>query len=229
MSSPFQKIYNDIASSYELVNHVMTGGLDFYWRKKAAGIATSNGGSRWLDVCSGTGDMLRNLDRLAGPEVRLHAADFSMSMLSVAKDKSINEASFCLANVDSLPYADNSFDLATVSFATRNLNQSREILTKRFAEIHRVLKPGGRFMNLETSQPPSSIIRVIFNMYVAVVVKPVGRFISGKESGYAYLAKSIGCFYGADELREILKDAGFSSVDYERFTFGAVAAHVAVK
>ncbi|MBN1291384.1 MAG: class I SAM-dependent methyltransferase [Candidatus Latescibacteria bacterium] len=136
---------------------------------------------------------------------------------------------FVISDVKALPFIDDTFDLITISFATRNLNISRDILTETFHEFYRVLKPGGRFVNLETSRPPSAIIRKLYNTYIGITVKPVGYFLSGSSAGYAYLSHTIPRFYGAVELKDIILEAGFGTVDYTGLMFGAAAIHVAKK
>ena len=98
-----------------------------------------------------------------------------------------------------------------------------------FREFHRVLKPGGWFLNLETSQPASKFIKFFFQLFVKLTVKPIGRLVSGSESSYAYLSSSIRSFYSAPELEVILREAGFETVEYKRFLFGAAAVHQACK
>lgn len=230
MSKAVQRIFSDVPRTYELVNHVLTFGLDILWRKKAARIAASEGGKLWLDVCSGTGEMAIYLSRLGGQNTKVIAADFSLPMLHKISEKP--EASgifFTLADAGALPFPDNTFDLVTISLGTRNLNVRRENLIRCFREFHRVLKPGGRYVNLETSQPPSGIVRKLFHFYVRLVVRPLGSLLSGSKSGYSYLAYTIPRFYPAAELAEILREAGFGQVTYERLHFGLAAVHKAVK
>jgi demethylmenaquinone methyltransferase/2-methoxy-6-polyprenyl-1,4-benzoquinol methylase len=116
-----------------------------------------------------------------------------------------------------------------MSFATRNVNLNREVLLRAFAELHRVLKPGGLFVNLETSQPDSAFIRKCFHLYVKLLVKPVGRLISGSNVAYAYLSRTIPRFYAAEELASIMREAGFSEVYFRRLLLGAAAIHEARK
>lgn len=230
MNKGLQKVYSEIPASYELINHVLTFGMDIICRKKAALIAVEDGGERWLDVCCGTGEMAVNLVKLSGNGTRLHAADFSFPMVKLALLKpETSQVSFAISEAEHLPYPDDSFDLITISFATRNLNSSRDMLIKRFREFFRVLKPGGRFINLETSQPELKFLKKLMHLYVNLTVKQVGSLISGNKAGYAYLAASIPRFYGAEELAGILKKSGFSDVSYTRMFLGITAVHKAVK
>jgi demethylmenaquinone methyltransferase/2-methoxy-6-polyprenyl-1,4-benzoquinol methylase len=136
---------------------------------------------------------------------------------------------FSLADAGQLPFEDATFDLVTISFATRNLNTSRAHLLQCFREFHRVLKPGGRFVNLETSQPENGIMRKLVHSYVFLLVRPIGKFISGSGAGYSYLSRTIPRFYPAPELKELLLGAGFSEVSYDHLLVGVAAIHRAVK
>lgn len=230
-SSPsIREIFAEVPKTYELANHILTGGLDTFWRSRAAAAASAAGGARWLDVCAGTGETALALSRRAGPDTKVFAADFSLPMMRQARARGRGAgAAFVAAAATALPFPDDSLDLVTVSFATRNLNTSAEALCASFREFRRVLRPGGVFVNLETSQPPSPIVRGVFHGHARFVVSPIGRLISGSRAGYAYLSHTLPRFHGADELAEILREAGFSQVDYRRMTFGVVAIHRAVK
>lgn len=230
MSRGLRRIFSEVSPTYELVNHVITWGLDILWRRKAARLATMAGGTRWIDICSGTGEMAAYLSRLAKGKTTIIAADFSVSMTRKATVKpEADQIAFILADAKRLPFPDGTFDLVTTSFATRNLNASRNILTQCFNEFHRVLKPGGRFVSLETSQPPSRPIRKLFHLYVRLAVRPLGYTISGSRAGYAYLSHTIPRFYSADELTDILREAGFAEVSFQRMMLGAAAIHKATK
>ena len=227
---PIQEIFGEVAATYEKANRVLTLGLDRHWRKRAARRAVRQGGTRWLDVCSGTGEMAEILSRRASADTQIIALDFSPPMLSRARGKAMSRpAEFVLGDVKRLPFPDASVDLITLSFATRNINLSKEILTATFREFRRVLRPGGRFVNLETSQPRNRIIRKLFHGYVRLLVKRVGSRISGSLAGYTYLSATISRFYGAEELRSILSAAGFASVTVKRLLFGAAAIHTSTK
>ena len=230
MHSGIKKIFSEISDTYELVNHVLTLGMDIMWRRKASALAAQAGGTRWIDLCSGTGETAANLQRLAGKGTQVIAADFSPQMLGEARKKpEAQHIDFVITDVSELPFPDDSFDLATISFATRNINTSRDKLIQRFSEINRILKPGGRFVNVETSQPSSRLIKAGVHLYVKTVVAPLGQAISGTRAGYDYLSHTIPRFYGAEELAEILSQAGFSDVSFKRLMFGVGAIHVSVK
>ncbi len=235
MNKGIQRFYARIWGSYELINSILTLGMDARWRKKAAvSVAKSSREMGWfLDICSGTAQTAINLSRRLPYPNHIIAADFSPQMLTQAAakihKKGITNISITLADALQLPVTDNSFDAVTISFATRNLDAQQGHLLRAFREFHRILKPGGCFFNLETSQPPQKIIRWFFHLYVKLTVKPIGWLISGSESSYVYLSSSIRSFYPAPELESILYEAGFKTVVYQRFLFGAAALHKACK
>lgn len=230
MSKGILRVFSEVADHYELINHVLTFGLDIPWRKKAAEVAAAGGGTLWLEVCSGTGDMAINLQKHASHKTKIIVTDFSLPMILKAKQKEVLQtASISLADSMELPFPDGTFDLVMISFATRNITPTRKKLVSFLREFHRVLKPGGRFINLETSQPTWTPIRIAFRFYSKQVIKLVGRLISGSKTGYAYLAHTVSRFFDADDLSDILYESGFSKIDYWTMTFGAVAIHRAVK
>jgi len=230
MNKALQRIYTEIPARYELINHILTFGLDIFCRRRAAQAAASGGGSFWLDVCSGTGEMAMNLYRLKNDSATVMATDFSLPMTKLAVGKSRDgKIPFIIADVAYLPFPDNSLDLITISFATRNIKQTRQGLQHHFREFHRVLKPGGRFVNLETSQPRIPILRRLMHLYVKLAVRPVGTALSGSRAGYAFLAGTIPRFHSAEELAELMQTAGYRDVRFRRLFFGMAAIHVAVK
>jgi demethylmenaquinone methyltransferase/2-methoxy-6-polyprenyl-1,4-benzoquinol methylase len=230
MSKRVLRVFSEVAHLYELVNHIMTFGLDIPWRKRAAQIAAAGGGSLWLEVCSGTGEMAVNLQKLAESDTKIVVSDFSIPMVFKASEKdNLREVSISLADSQELPFPDNTFDLVVISFATRNITPNRSRLAQFLREFHRVLKPGGRFVNLETSQPTSTPLRIAFRLYTKHVIRLLGRIISGSKTGYAYLAHTVPRFFNAEDLSDVLYESGFSKVNYVTMTFGAVAIHRAEK
>lgn len=225
------KLFGHVAPTYRLVNHVLTLGLDFYWRRKAAAKASEAGGSLWVDVCSGTGDMAKNLARGVPEKTAILAVDFCRPMITRMRLKRYHKSIIfpVQANSRMLPLRDETADLVTISFATRNLYHSKEALLQSYREFYRVLRPGGLFLNLETSQPENRWLRRLFHAYVRSVVKPVGRLISGNYPAYAYLAHTIPRFFSAAELAGLLGQAGFSRVEVIPLCGGIAAIHLAQK
>jgi demethylmenaquinone methyltransferase/2-methoxy-6-polyprenyl-1,4-benzoquinol methylase len=174
--------------------------------------------------------MASYLCRSALPGAKVYAVDFSLPMLEEATAKpGGNDIRFLLADIGDLPFLDDTFDLITISFATRNINLTEQTLIRTFREFHRVLKVGGHFVNLETSQPSSPLVRRVFHEYVRLFVTPIGRAVSGSGSAYAYLAHTVPRFYHAEELASILVRAGFRNVRTRRLTFGVAAIHQGTK
>lgn len=230
MRKGIQKIFSEAAETYELINHVLTIGLDILWRKKAAREAVRAKGFLWLDVCSGTGEMALNLSRLADEKVKIVSVDFCHPMITKAQERrEIQNLSFVLAESGRLPFADMAFNLVTISFATRNIYPNKRELTAHLKEFHRVLKPGGHFVNLETSQPSMRIIQKLFHLYIKLTVKPMGFFLSGSKPAYRYLAYTIPRFFPPEEFSLILREAGFARVTHRSLFLGVSAIHTAVK
>lgn len=229
MRKGVQKIYSEVAEHYEFINHLLTFGLDIRWRKKAASKAAGLNGTHWLDVCSGTGEMAEHL-RQANRSVKIISVDFSYPMLSQAKKKAESSCIlFTLAEAGALPFLKETFDLISISFATRNINQREDILMANLKEFHRVLKPGGYFLNLETSQPAFPVIRKLFHLYAKIGVKRLGSFLSGSKAGYSYLSYTIPRFYSAPEFSKMLFETGFSHVDCHPLFLSVAAIHMAQK
>jgi len=223
-------IYSEVAPTYELINHVMTFGLDIYWRKKTVKLAVKNSGCLWLDMCSGTGEMVKYLSKKTNPRRWIAAVDGSLPMLLLAKKKSSSKKIlFSLADAGNLPFSDDTFDLIIIGFAARNLNFNTNMFLNYLMEFRRILKPGGIFLNLETSQPTITWIKKFFHGYVRSVVKPLGYLISGSKAGYAYLSHTIPRFYDARELSSLLIQAEFRDINYKSLFLGIAAIHTAVK
>jgi demethylmenaquinone methyltransferase/2-methoxy-6-polyprenyl-1,4-benzoquinol methylase len=150
-------------------------------------------------------------------------------LLRAKSKKGLANVKFTLADVSLLPFPDNTFDLIGISFATRNLNPSQEALLRYLREFHRILKPGGVFINLETSQPSLKFIRRLFHLYVKTMVYPIGKFFSGSESGYQYLSYTIPRFYNSQDFTGLLKKTGFQKVREKQMFLGVAAIHKAFK
>lgn len=230
MNKGIRNIFSEVPETYELINHILTFGFDILWRKQAVKIAVKAGGDRWIDVCTGTGEMASYLYHFAKNGTEVYATDFSLPMLGKATKKPEGCCiKFLLSDIKNLPFADETFDLITISFATRNINLSENILIRTFQEFYRVLRIGGYFVNLETSQPSFYLIRRVFHKFVKLSVTPIGSLISGSKSAYTYLANTIPQFYQAEELKDIMHQAGFKDIIIKKLMFGAAAIHRGVK
>jgi demethylmenaquinone methyltransferase/2-methoxy-6-polyprenyl-1,4-benzoquinol methylase len=230
MRKGVQKIYTEVAEKYESINHILTFGLDILWRNKASREITRAEGQYWLDVCSGTGEMTRNLSQRANASTKIYSVDFSFPMLSRAKKKNYkHHVNFAIADVAHLPFPDETFDLVTISFSIRNLNLNRDELLAHLREFYRILKPGGQFLNLETSQPSSKFLRQIFHFYIRKVVRPMGSLLSGSKAGYGYLAYTVPRFYPPEEFSSLLLEAGFSTAEHRSTLLRFAAIHIVTK
>jgi demethylmenaquinone methyltransferase/2-methoxy-6-polyprenyl-1,4-benzoquinol methylase len=230
MKKGVQKIYSEVAHTYELVNHVLTFGMDSVWRKKAVQWTKMAKQNRWMDICSGTGDMIPLLSRQRDENTLIIASDFSQSMISRAKKRySLKKVYFCLGDAVRMPFEDETFDLIIISFATRNIDSDENRTKNHFREFHRLIRPGGIFLNLETSQPSNTLVRTLFHLYARYVVKTMGFFLSGSRAGYRYLSHTLTRFHDQKKLTNLLYDSGFSSVESKTLFLGVAAIHRAIK
>ncbi len=227
-------VYESIPPNYDLINHLFTGGMDIRWRKKAAQETVASSPKAVLDICCGTGDLSLSVAKLAGKDTKVTGLDFSRPMLDVAVKKAKKaglDITFVTGDIADVPFPDNSFDSMCIGFGFRNLTYKNEKSAQYISEILRVLKPGGRFVIVESSQPApnAKLIKFFHHLFVRYIVSFLGRIISGNSAAYNYLAESAANYYGAEELRDLLLKSGFSEVTFKRLFFGAAAIHVAVK
>ncbi|HOG16256.1 MAG TPA: ubiquinone/menaquinone biosynthesis methyltransferase [Syntrophales bacterium] len=231
---PLHGIFTSVTPQYDLINHVMTLGLDFGWRKKAVEACLEGAPGTVLDLCCGTGDLGLGMARAADFPTRIVGLDYSPPMLEAARAKAERKPRpagpvFVLGDVSALPFASGRFDCIGISFAFRNLTYKNPLTEKFLAEILRVLKRGGRFVIVETSQPPNPLIRVFHRAFLRGFVFPVGALLSDCPQAYRYLADSAARYYGAEEMVRFLQAAGFRRADAKRMFFGAAALYVAWK
>jgi demethylmenaquinone methyltransferase/2-methoxy-6-polyprenyl-1,4-benzoquinol methylase len=227
-------VYESIPPNYDLINHLFTGGMDILWRKRAARETVASHPGKVLDICCGTGDLSISVAKLAAKDTKVTGLDFSQPMLDVAIRKAKKagcDITFVTGDIADIPFPDNSFDSMCIGFGFRNLTYKNEKSAQYISEILRVLKPGGRFIIVESSQPApnAKFIRFFQQIYVKYIVSFLGKIISGNSAAYQYLADSAANYYGAEELRDLLLKSGFGNVTFKRLFFGAAAIHVAVK
>jgi len=230
---PLHGMFTTVPPRYDLVNRIITLGLDERWRRLAAAACLENKPQQVLDLGCGTGDLTINIARLAGEGVQITGLDYSLPMLERARQKATGagvgeKVKFAHGEAAKIPLPDGHFDCVGISFAFRNLTYKNPLVLHHLAEVKRVLKPGGRYVIVESSQPENRVIRTLFHLYLRVLVGPVGILLSGHKGAYRYLAESTSRYYSPKELMEMLLAAGFRSVDYRPLLFGAVGLHVAI-
>jgi demethylmenaquinone methyltransferase/2-methoxy-6-polyprenyl-1,4-benzoquinol methylase len=221
-------MFGGIATRYDLMNRLMTGGRDGHWRSIAAREAAPTPGDRVLDVCCGTGDLSFALaEECPGCEVM--GLDLTAEMLERACEKAaarrrrgLLAPAFVRGDLLDLPFADGEFAAVTVGWGVRNVPD----VPRAFAEMKRVTRPGGRVVCLESTQPPDGAGKRFHRVWMGRVVPLLGRVVTGDASAYAYLPASIEAFPRADGLAAIMAAAGLTRVRYRRFGFGAVAIHI---
>jgi demethylmenaquinone methyltransferase/2-methoxy-6-polyprenyl-1,4-benzoquinol methylase len=222
-ASAVREMFERVAPRYDLLNRVLSLGIDQRWRRRVVETLAIAPDHQVLDVCCGTGDLALEIAAAA----RCTGCDFAWSMLARAREKSKaaqRPVTLACADTLALPFGGDVFDRATIAFGVRNL----ENMAAGLAEIRRVLKPGGGLAVLEFSQPNRWWLKLPYRFYLGFVLPGVGGILSRKEA-YRYLAESIQAFPVPETLSEILKQAGFSRAGYERLSGGIVALHVAWK
>ncbi len=231
---PLHGMFTAVPPRYDLVNHVITLGQDSRWRRLAAAACLEGDPARVLDLGCGTGDLSINIARQAAGEIEISGLDYSLPMLELAKRKAAragigDRVSFIHGEVTRLPFPDGHFDAVGISFAFRNLTYRNPVGRTHFAEVHRVLKPGGRYVIVESSQPQNGLIKALFHLYLRAFVKPAGMLLSGNQGAYRYLAESAEHYFTPGQVREILLQAGFRQVIYRPLLLGATGIYVATK
>ena len=222
--------FSSVAPRYDLANHWLSGGIDFYWRKCLVDLAQKSQPTHILDLATGSGDVLFALRQGLGEKVRLSGLDFCEPMLEQARAKREkyllgSEANqFLHGDCLQLPFEDQSFDLVTISFGLRNL-ADRE---KGLSEMLRVLRPGGRLIVLEFSQP-YLWFRPLYYFYLKGILPWVARWLTGDRDAYLYLGTSIAGFPNRAGLCKEIEKAGFGAVSARALTFSIVALHCAEK
>jgi demethylmenaquinone methyltransferase/2-methoxy-6-polyprenyl-1,4-benzoquinol methylase len=227
-------MFTAVPPRYDLVNHVITLGMDTGWRRLAAMACLEENPQRLLDLGCGTGDLTINLALQAGEGAEITGLDYSQPMLERARQKADRagvgeKVKFVHGEATQLPFPDGYFDGVGISFAFRNLTYKNPLCQPHLAEVKRVLKPGGRYVIVESSQPENRIIRALFHFYLHAFVKPVGILLSGERGAYRYLAESASCYFSPGEVRQLLLTAGLRDVRYRPLFFGAAGIHVATR
>jgi demethylmenaquinone methyltransferase/2-methoxy-6-polyprenyl-1,4-benzoquinol methylase len=229
---PLHGMFTAVPRRYDLVNHVITWFLDNRWRRKAARECMIACPSHVLDLCCGTGDLAIDIANLADRSVEVTGIDYSEPMLSIANSKALasnTDINFIYGDAASLPFTHGHFECVGISFAFRNLTYKNPLTKSYLSEVYRVLAPGGKFVIVETSQPESRLIRMMFHLYLRCFVANAGYWLSGNKSAYRYLAESARRFYKTEEVKDLLLSSGFREFSFSPLLLGAAAIYVAVK
>jgi demethylmenaquinone methyltransferase / 2-methoxy-6-polyprenyl-1,4-benzoquinol methylase len=221
-------MFDRIAGVYDLMNTAMTAGLHHGWRTRAADRAALREGDSALDLCCGTGDLALELRARVGSSGRVVGADFSERMLELANEKALErgmpDVTFEWADALELPYSDASFDAVSVGFGVRNLAD----LDVGVGEMARVLRPGGRLVILEITQPQKPPLSTFLSLWFDRIVPLLGRF-AGDPEAYSYLPESVRSFPPPEGLAAIMDRAGFERIRYTILAGGIIAIHSGVR
>lgn len=224
-----RKLFDNIATDYDRLNHLLSLNIDKGWRKKAVKeIADTDTPLRVLDVACGTGDFTIEIARKLAPGSRVTGIDLSEGMMKIGREKLAKAgvaAEMVQGDCEALPYETGSFERVSVGFGVRNF----EHLELGLSEMCRVLTPGGKLVILELSVPSNAFIRWCYKLYFLKVLPAIGGFISGNRGAYEYLPASVLRFPAPDKFVAMMREAGFADVTHKPFTFGICRMYIGQK
>lgn len=217
-------VFDSVASRYDVMNDLMSGGLHRLWKNDMVGWLAPRNGQSILDVAGGTGDIaFRLLDRAC---CHVTVCDINDHMLAEGRNRAVDrnilhDIEWVCGNAESLPLPDNSYDAYTIAFGIRNVTHIDVALKEAF----RVLKPGGRFLCLEFSRVTHDWLQKAYDAYSFYAIPKIGKWVTGDADSYQYLVESIRQFPDQDRFADMIRAAGFSNVQYRNLTQGVVAIH----
>jgi demethylmenaquinone methyltransferase / 2-methoxy-6-polyprenyl-1,4-benzoquinol methylase len=222
-------MFDAIAGRYDLLNHLLSAGIDRRWRTRAIRSLQLTGTERVLDLCTGTADLAIAAARARPGAARVVGVDFAGAMLRVGREKLRrgqlgDKIALVRGDATRIPVADGSVDAVTIAFGIRNVDQ----VALACREMRRVLRRGGRLAILEFAVPTTPGVSAIYLWYLHQVLPRIGRVVSRHNAAYGYLPASIGAFAAPDEFVRTLREAGFSDISPNRLTFGSVILYTAV-
>lgn len=224
-----RKLFDNIASDYDKLNHILSLNIDKGWRKKAVrNLVDTQAPLKVLDVACGTADFTIEIAQKVGKGSEVIGVDISEGMMAVGREKIKKagvSAELFVADCEDLPYSDNTFDRISVGFGVRNF----EHLELGLSQMCRVLTPGGKLVILELSVPSNAFIRWCYKLYFLKILPAIGGMISGDRGAYEYLPASVLRFPGPDKFIPMLKSAGFAQVEHTPLTLGICRMYVAKK
>ena len=221
-------MFDAIAGRYDFLNHLLSAGIDRYWRRRAIASLVLTGTERGLDLCTGTGDLAMAALAARPGAARVVGVDFAGAMLAVGLQKirarrCEDAVTMVRGDAVRVPLADRSVDAVTVAFGIRNVENT----SAACVEMWRVLAPGGRLAILEFAIPTAPIVRTVYLWYFSRVLPAIGRLISRHDAAYGYLPASVGAFATPEAFVTILRQAGFSDIEARPLTLGVVYLYTA--
>jgi demethylmenaquinone methyltransferase/2-methoxy-6-polyprenyl-1,4-benzoquinol methylase len=229
-ASRVRDVFDSVASNYDLMNDLMSGGLHRFWKYFTLNKTGLRPSDRALDVAGGTGDIAAGLSRQVGPTGLVFLTDINRSMLEQGRRNLINKGIVgnivpAQADAENLPFLDNSFHCITIGFGLRNVTNKDAALSS----MTRALKPGGRLMILEFSKPVLKFIEPVYDFYSFNVLPILGELVAGDSDSYQYLAESIRMHPDQEEMVDLMTDAGLEDSHYFNLSGGIVALHMGYK
>ena len=220
-------VFDSVASKYDVMNDLMSMGLHRLWKAYTVQVANLKEGDRVLDIAGGTGDLSMAFAKKVGATGCVVHTDINEAMLSTGRDRLLNHGIVLptlVCDAEKLPFPDNHFNVVSVAFGLRNMTHKDIAL----AEMCRVLKPGGKLLVLEFSKVAKPLEKV-YDWYSFNILPHMGKLVAGDADSYRYLAESIRMHPGQEELKALMKKAGFGHVDFHNLSAGVVALHAGIK
>lgn len=223
-------VFDSVATRYDLMNDLMSFGIHRLWKDHTVSLAGVRRGHWVLDLAAGTGDLAARFARIVGPEGLVLFSDINAAMLEQGRIRLVDRGvvgnvQYVQANAELLPLATGRFHCVTIGFGLRNVTHKERAL----AEMFRVLRPGGRALVLEFSQPRNRLLQRLYDAYSFSVLPTLGRLVTGDAESYRYLAESIRMHPDQETLRGLMESVGFERCEYFNLTGGIVAIHRGVK
>ena len=226
-ASRVRGVFDSVASKYDVMNDLMSGGLHRAWKAYTVMVANLKEGDKVLDIAGGTGDLSMAFSKKVGATGTVVHTDINEAMLRVGRDRLTDKGILLptlVCDAEKLPFPDGHFNLVSVAFGLRNMTH-KDVALK---EMNRVLKPGGKLLVLEFSKVAKPLEKA-YDWYSFNILPKMGSMVAGDPDSYRYLAESIRMHPGQEELKVLMQQAGFGHVDYHNMSAGIVALHVGIK